>query len=192
MASRRIEISDYDPKWPDQFQSLYNSLWPSVNDIAIAIEHVGSTSVPSLAAKPIIDLDIVIATRKSLPAIVERLSHLGYKHLGNLGIENREAFSRPERNPAHNLYVCIQDGPALRNHLALRDHLRANPTDVARYSVLKRKLAQQYADDIDSYVEGKTEFIVSILAQHGFTADSLSSIQNQNQRRATPEMKSGC
>jgi GrpB-like predicted nucleotidyltransferase (UPF0157 family) len=177
-----IQVVEYTSEWRDHFDELRDRIWPSVCDIAVAIEHVGSTAVEGLAAKPIIDLDVVIPSRTDVPLMVTRLGLLGYEHLGDLGIEDREAFRTPVNQPAHNLYVCPQDSIAFRNHIAFRDHLRAHPPDVVRYSSLKKQLAQRYARDINRYVEGKTDFILSILAQHGFSADRLDSIRRANQR----------
>jgi len=153
-----------------------------VRDIAVGIEHVGSTAVPGLAAKPVIDLDIVIPSQQELPLMVVRLAGLGYEYLGNLGIQDREAFSMPENQPAHNLYVCPRDSVALRNHITLRDHLRVNPSDVVAYALLKNQLAEHFAHDIHRYVEGKSDFILSILAQYDFSAASLDSIRRANQK----------
>src|SRR5262245_3754558 len=84
--------------------------------------------------------------------------------------------------PAHHLYVCPRDSLALRNHVVFRDHLRSHPSDVVVYSSLKKQLAERFAHDMNRYVEGKTDFIVSILAQHGFSADCLDSIRRENRR----------
>jgi GrpB-like predicted nucleotidyltransferase (UPF0157 family) len=177
-----VRVVDYNPRWPDHFCRLQDWIWPSVSDLAVAVEHVGSTSVPGLAAKPVIDLDIVIPSRGEMPSMVVRLGLLGYEHRGNLGIEDREAFSMPDNQPAHNLYVCPRDSVALRNHLALRDHLRDHPSDVVAYSRLKKQLAERFSHDMDGYVEGKTGFVLSILAQYEFSADSLESIKRLNQK----------
>ena len=115
--------------------------------------------------------------------MIGRLAELNYKHLGNLGIEGREAFSRPENEPVlHNLYVCTSGSAALANHLVLRDHLRIHPQDVLAYSCLKRDLAQRFAQDIDSYVEGKTEFIRNILAKNGVALGALNALRSVNRR----------
>ena len=182
ISRARIQVVDYNPEWPDYFSQLRDRIWPFVRDIAFAIEHVGSTAVPGLSAKPIIDLDIVIPLRTDVPSVVTRLGQLGYKHLGNLGIADRAAFSTAENRPAHNLYVCPQDSVALRNHITLRDHLRTHRSDVAAYSSLKKRLAEQHPQDIDLYVAGKTDFILSILAQYDFSADRLDSIRRSNRR----------
>jgi len=118
-----VQVVDYDPDWPRIFWQLKNQIWPSVRDVALAIEHVGSTSIPGMAAKPVIDVDVVIASPTDLPLLMLRLGILGYKHRGNLGIEDREAFVAPEHQPAHHLYVCVQNSLALQNHIAVRDYL---------------------------------------------------------------------
>ncbi len=171
-TGRIVQVEEYDPEWPEHFRRLRDRIWPCVSDVAISIEHVGSTSVPGLAAKPAIDVDIVIPSRNELGVVAMRLAPLGYTHRGNLGIEDRDAFSGPEGQPHHHLYVCPRDSLALRNHITLRDHLRSHPQDVTRYSGLKRQLAEKFSRDIDRYVEGKSAFILSILARY---ASSLAS-----------------
>src|SRR5690348_3744996 len=130
---RSVSIVSYDPEWPRRFEDLCARIRPAVADLALAIEHVGSTSVPGLAAKAIIDMDVVIRSRADLPAITERLAGIGYTHLGVLGVQDRHAFRTLDDNPRHNLYVCPAESIALRNHLALRDHLRAHPADAESY-----------------------------------------------------------
>src|SRR5262245_59991111 len=102
---RTITVSDYDPRWPVFFEQRRTTLWPVVQDVAITIEHVGSTAVVGLAAKPIIDIDIVIPPEQSIEQVAARLQPLGYTHLGNLGIAGRDAFRQHNPLPAHNLYV---------------------------------------------------------------------------------------
>src|SRR5688572_23931561 len=129
---RTIVVVDYDPAWPEIFEQLRAYVWSAVHDVALAVEHVGSTSVPGLAAKPIIDMSVIVASEHKVPVTIARLATLGYVHLGTLGVEGREAFRRPEglpahKLPAHNLYVCPQGSLGLQNHLAVRDHLRTHP-----------------------------------------------------------------
>ena len=126
-------------------------------------------------------MDIVISPQQELRDVVIRLATLGYGHRGNLGIEDREAFAASSDGPSHNLYVCSAGSVALRNHLALRDHLCGHPADAAAYASLKMRLAEEFFRDIDRYVEGKTNFILSILAHHGFSVDQLASIRRANQ-----------
>jgi len=177
-----ITVVDYDPAWPARFERLRDRIWPVVADVAVAIDHVGSTSVPGLAAKPVIDLDVVLRSGGDVATAVERLAALGYAHLGDLGIAGREAFAPPPGAPDHHLYVCPPDSPALANHLALRDHLRAHPERAAEYGALKRRLARAFAHDVDGYVAGKTEFIVGVLREVGFPEDTLAPIERANRR----------
>ena len=101
---RRIEVVDYDPHWPETFETLRSRIWTAVGDVALSVEHVGSTSVPGLAAKPIIDISIVVPERSDVRTGISRLATLGYVHRGDLGIAGREAFANPEGLPRHNLY----------------------------------------------------------------------------------------
>jgi len=184
---RTIQVVPYDPEWPTVFLRLREQIWPAVCEVAIAFEHVGSTAVPGLAAKPVIDADLVIPSRDELPETITRLRTLCYEPLGDLGIADREAFREPAGTPRHNLYVCPEGSLALRNHLALRDHLRSHPEGVEAYGALKMGLATKFGHDIDGYVEGKSEFILSILSQHGFAAGELASVQEVNRRGGPKE-----
>jgi GrpB-like predicted nucleotidyltransferase (UPF0157 family) len=129
----------------------------------VTIEHVGSTAVPGLAAKPIIDLDVVIADRADLPAVMERLRSLGYLHEWDLGVPGREAFTTPAGTPPHHLYVCAVGTPALNRHLAFRDALRADSALAAAYGELKRTLATRLNPDRNAYTEAKSAFVEQAL-----------------------------
>ena len=101
-----VIVVDYDEAWPARFETLRARIWPALSDVALRVEHVGSTSVPGLAAKPIIDMTVVVAQRSDVPAVIERMATLGYRHQGTLGVEDREAFEHGPDLPRHNLYVC--------------------------------------------------------------------------------------
>ena len=179
---KTVVVVDYDPAWPDAFDQVRSRVWPAVADVATTIEHVGSTSVPGLAAKPIIDVDVVVPTVADVPAVIERLSTLGYEHLGNLGVEGREAFKSPSTPPRHHLYACSSDSLALANHLALRHYLRTHSEAAREYGDLKKQLADRFADDIDRYTDGKTDAILSILRTTGFQQPQLRAIERINRR----------
>jgi GrpB-like predicted nucleotidyltransferase (UPF0157 family) len=179
-ANSPVRVVDYDPQWPEIFRQLRNQIWPAVCDIAIAVEHVGSTSVPGMAAKPVIDLDIVVKSRADMPALLQRLAELGYRHRGNLGVEDREAFRTPEDSPPHHLYACVLNCAALNNHIALRDYLRNHPSEAEFYSALKKRLAEQFTNDRDRYMRGKTEFLLSILEKCGLSGSDIDRIKSVN------------
>ncbi len=170
---------DYDPAWPGLFEALRAPIWRVVSDVALSIEHVGSTSVPSLPAKPVIDMDVIVPAG-SVATCIERLTGLGYEHRGDLGIPQREAFGRPEGSPPHHLYVCTFGSAGLANHLAVRDYLRANASEARHYGELKKRLALEYADDRDGYTIAKTEILVEVLRKAGFSADEVAEIERLN------------
>lgn len=157
-----VVIVDYSPLWPKQFATLRSRLANLLGGLALAIEHVGSTAVPGLAAKPIIDVDVLLRSPNDLPSAIAALTSIGYKHRGDLGIPGREAFRAPAGDFRHHLYVCPNDAEYQR-HIALRDHLRANSREADAYAALKRKLAAKFGEDRDAYNNAKREFVESIL-----------------------------
>ena len=179
---RTVVVVDYDDQWPRTFEELCRRVWPAINGVALRIEHVGSTSVPQLAAKPIIDMSVVVASRSDVPAAIERLAGLGYLHQGTLGIEDRDAFREPGGWPRHNLYVCPEGTIGLVNQVAVRDYLRAHPDMARRYGELKKGLALEFPRDIDSYVFGKTDFVLDVLRRAGLAADLIAAIESVNRR----------
>ena len=175
-----VVVVDYDPNWPSSFEELRALIWPAVSDVALSFEHVGSTAVPGLRAKPVIDACVVVESRELIRPAIERIERLGYVHRGTLGVPDREAFRRPDHLPRHHLYLSPRDALSLRNQLGVRDYLRAHP-DVARaYGDLKAELAGRFPHDIDLYIDGKTEFILGILRTIGITDTELASIRDIN------------
>ncbi len=182
---QRVEVVAYDPAWPILFAQLYADLWPLVADVALSIEHVGSTSVPGLAAKPVIDMSIIVPSEREIAVVIARLATRGYRHLGNMGIEGREAFERPIDSPRHSLYLCPQGSLGIQNHLAVRDYLRAHPDMAQTYGALKQELAKRFPYEIDRYVEGKTDLILKILSAQSLEPEQLANIERAN--RHIPE-----
>ena len=152
-----VWVSEYDPEWPRLFSKIERELREQVGALALAIEHVGSTSVPGLAAKPIIDIELVIASAYQFPSVKERLENLGYIHRGPCGVPDREVFRCVIDLPPHHLYVCEAGARPLREHLGFRDALRQNPPLAAEYAALKRSLAEQYRNDRDAYYRSENQ-----------------------------------
>jgi GrpB-like predicted nucleotidyltransferase (UPF0157 family) len=134
-------IQNYDPSWPDAFSKLATIINAALATLAVAVEHIGSTAVPGLAAKPIIDLDVILASPADLPRAIQLLASIGYVHEGDLGIAGREAFRSPPGEPCHHLYVLSAGATEQRRHLAFRDALRADDALRDRYAAPKRSLA---------------------------------------------------
>jgi GrpB-like predicted nucleotidyltransferase (UPF0157 family) len=157
-----IIVVDYDPGWPAEFERLRTRAADAVGELAVAIEHVGSTAVPGLAAKPVIDLDVVVEP-VDVGGAIERLEAVGYTHYASAEVVDREWLSAPKGEKRHHLYVCPTDSDQLREHLAFRNALRESPALAAGYEALKREFAVRFRDDRHAYTEAKTEFIRSAL-----------------------------
>jgi GrpB-like predicted nucleotidyltransferase (UPF0157 family) len=158
-----VLIQDYDPAWPDAFAKLSARVSAALGSLALTIEHVGSTAVPGLAAKPIIDLDVVLAGYADLPEAIRLLETIGYVHEGDLGVAGREAFHSPSSEVRHHLYVLAAGANELNRHLAFRDALRADSDLRDKYGTLKRSLANAHMDNRNAYTQAKTAFITSMI-----------------------------
>lgn len=168
MTTRNIIVLPYDEKWQQAFLDIKSELAAALGTLALSIEHVGSTSVPGLAAKPIIDIDVVVRKTNLEPAI-KALATIGYEHEGNGGIEGREMFkySGKEHLMDHHLYVCPEDSSELKRHVLFRDYLLSHPDAVQAYSQIKKEAAELYPHDIDSYINHKGTVIEKIYKELG-------------------------
>ncbi len=161
-----IEVVDYDPSWPAQFTEIAARIRAAfVGGPPITVEHVGSTSVAGLAAKPVIDIDVIVPSPSDVSDAIVRLAALGYVHEGDKGVPGREAFRWPPGTRRHHLYLCLRDNAEGRRHVAFRDYLRAHPDDARKYETLKRELAVRFRHDRTAYSEGKTAFVEAVLAK---------------------------
>lgn len=169
MGTKRVYVAPYDAQWKEDYAAIREELAAALGDLALRIEHVGSTSVEGLSAKPIIDIDVVIEDGTKLDAVIAALGGIGYSHEGNLGIVGREAFKYDgkEHLRRHHLYVCTQDSPELRRHLVFRDYLRSHPEAVKEYSRIKEEGAALYPDDIDAYIAHKSPWIEAVYREIG-------------------------
>jgi GrpB-like predicted nucleotidyltransferase (UPF0157 family) len=131
-------IVEYNNEWPILFDKIKDELCKNVNSI-MTIEHIGSTSIKGMCAKPIIDIDIVINNENDFLKIKQELENIGYKHEGNLGINGREAFKREFKNNIildnipHHLYVCVKDNEELKRHILFRNYLTRNKNIMMEY-----------------------------------------------------------
>ena len=168
MTTRNIIVLPYDEKWKQAFLDIKSELAAALGALALSIEHVGSTSVPGLAAKPIIDIDVVVR-KTNLESAIKALATIGYEHEGNSGIEGREMFkySGKEHLMDHHLYVCPEDSSELKRHVLFRDYLLSHPDAVQAYSQIKKVAAELYPHDIDSYINHKGTVIEKIYKELG-------------------------
>lgn len=166
---RTVTVVPYQDHWPQAFACAQVALLKVLGSTALALHHIGSTAVPGLAAKPILDLLLEVTDLAALDNQTAVLAALGYVGKGENGIAGRRYFYKntpPESNQrSHHLHVFVRAAPQVRQHLALRDYLRQNPAAVAEYSALKQALARQFPNDTQSYQAGKDHFIGQLLQQ---------------------------
>lgn len=176
-----VIVEKYNPEWPNQFQQIKSGLETYLEDVEyISIEHVGSTSVPGLAAKPIIDVDIIVTRENVEPAKEALTGKANFDYLGELGIIDRHVFKDPNQTLRHNIYVCVDGVAQTRNHLGLRDTLRTNKELRDEYARVKLDLAAKDTNIID-YLEAKGVVIQKILKASGaLSREELVAIQRAN------------
>lgn len=161
-------VEEYDPEWSRSFEKIKEFLEEGLGDSFLSIEHIGSTSIKGMVAKPIIDIDIVIKPG-SFPATLQKLEVLGYLHQGDLGIKGREAFdlkdeAKKQLLPKHHMYVCQSDSEELKRHLAFKKYLEKHPEMAKKLSIYKKALAVKYNNDLNAYINGKSELVSRITA----------------------------
>jgi GrpB-like predicted nucleotidyltransferase (UPF0157 family) len=158
-------VAAYDPQWPQQFEKLRSRIDSALAGVRHITVHIGSTAVPGLDAKPIIDLDVVVADQAAVAEAISSLAAAGWQHEGDLGVPGREAFRPPASTIYHHLYLVTRGSQAHRDHMDLRDFLRAHPGEAARYARLKHQLAPLVQTDRTAYVTGKANLIAELLTQ---------------------------
>ena len=158
-----VTVVAYDPSWPARYEAERRIVAAALGGDAVLIEHIGSTSVPGLAAKPIIDI-VIAARRIPLPApCVSAMEAIGYEHLGEYGIPGREYFRKIRPAPrTHHVHVYAVGDERVAAHLVLRDYLRSHPSDAERYGTFKRTLAST-PKDAREFSAGKAELIAELL-----------------------------
>lgn len=165
MSRRPVEIVEYDEGWPLTFNRIRARVGPVIESDGARMEHVGSTAVPGLAAKPIIDVDVVVASAADIVRVTDRLGELGYACDGDLGVAGRLAFTAPADEPDHHLYLVLDGSQPYRDHIDLRDYLRNHSAEAERYAARKRQLADIARNDREMYTAAKAEFITELLAR---------------------------
>jgi GrpB-like predicted nucleotidyltransferase (UPF0157 family) len=183
-------IEPYNPNWATEFKELKSCLLEKLFGLNIDVQHVGSTAIPNLPAKPILDIDLIIHDKSLLTKISKRLENIGYTNKGEQGITGRFAFRQTsEYIPVkgnnkewqkHHLYVSYSDSLALKNHLLFREALLSDRKLVVQYATLKINLTKETGMTKEKYTNRKTDFIISILSKIGFDESELDEITNAN------------
>lgn len=158
-----IRIVDYDRAWPAMAEQERRRIEDAVGDAAVRVEHVGSTAVPGLAAKPIVDLQLSVDALEPRERYVAPLERLGYLFAPAPESPDHHFFGRPPERPrTHHLHVCAAGSAHELRHLAVRDFLRAHPDEAARYAALKREVAARHPQDRLAYIAGKDAYVTAL------------------------------
>lgn len=156
---RKIEVVDYNPKWPELFALERDVLEKTLKDVASAVHHIGSTAVPGLDAKPIIDILIEVTSLDALDALNRELQDIGYEPKGEYGIAGRRYFQKGGDERTHQIHAFLAGVPDVARHIAFRDYLIKNQVVADDYGELKRKVARDCDNDIRKYCDGKDNFV---------------------------------
>lgn len=158
-----IIVVDYDPNWKNEYLKEEHAIKEILQDELVNCFHIGSTSVPNLKAKPIIDILLVVNNINELDTYSVQFENLGYEVMGEFGIQGRRYFRKGGDNRTHQIHAFQYDHiQEIERHLSFRDYLRQSPEICKDYGELKSKLADQYPTDIDSYGDGKDDFVKKI------------------------------
>lgn len=157
----QVVIVPHDPAWHGMFLLESGMVMAALHELGIQAHHVGSTAIPGILAKPIIDILVVVADIATVDKRSDQMAALGYEVMGEYGIPMRRYFRKDNAAGirTHHVHVFAQGNPQIERHVAFRDFLRAHPDWASRYSDLKRELAAKYPDSMDGYIAGKDGFI---------------------------------
>ena len=159
-----IVLAPHSAAWAAAFEREASAILDALSDLSIELHHIGSTAIPGIVAKPVIDMLGVVPAVEALDVRAHRLSVLGYEALGEYGIQGRRYFRKnaPGGARTHQLHAFAAGSPEIERHLDFRDYLRAFPAEAAAYAALKQDLAGRCGSDMNAYSDGKTEFIRAV------------------------------
>jgi GrpB-like predicted nucleotidyltransferase (UPF0157 family) len=161
-----IHLVPYDPTWPLEFEAEAARIERACADLELRLEHIGSTAIPGLSAKPIIDILAGRPPRAAVAPYIAAMKQIGYEHKGAYGIPGRQYFRRGAPR-SHHVHMVSWTSAFWREHLAFRDFLRDHPERAREYDALKRELAPVSGDDHAAYVKGKGPFVRAVLREAG-------------------------
>jgi len=165
MSPRTIAVVDYDPGWPGAFESERSLLAQKLGEVALRIHHIGSTAVPGLAAKPIIDILVEVTSLQALDLLNEEMTALGYDAKGEYGIPGRRYFEKGGDNRTHHIHAFRYGDSNVTRYTAFRDYLRTKAEVARQYSELKKTVAGICGNDIERYCEGKDAYVKRVEAK---------------------------
>jgi GrpB-like predicted nucleotidyltransferase (UPF0157 family) len=157
----RVQVVPHDPQWLDAFESEAKQVAAALDKNVVAVHHIGSTAIPNVYAKPVIDLLVEVRDITEVDGQNSAMESLGYEVMGEYGIRSRRYFRKDNQEGirTHNIHAFAAGSAEAQRHLAFRDYMIAHPEEAQRYSELKRKLAEQHSQSMDAYMDGKDDFI---------------------------------
>jgi len=164
MTQSAVRLVPYDVLWPREFEAEAARIEQACDELPIVLEHIGSTSVPGLSAKPIIDILAGVPANADRGPYIAALRQIGYEHRGTNGLPGREYFVRGTPR-SHHVHLVSRSSALWRDHLRFRDWLRTHPETAREYEILKRQLAITFADDRRQYTDAKGPFIRAVLRE---------------------------
>ena len=195
---QHITVVNYDPEWPSKYVRERDYITEILKENCISIYHIGSTSVPGLAAKPIIDIMAVVRSLEKVDTVAEKFSEIGYEYLGEFGITGRRYLRKGGDERTHQIHIFqADDWNNIGRHLAFRDYMHTHEKERNEYAKIKKDLAQKFPYDIDGYCDGKENFVREMeeraLAQYDGAWDKLyiAARKVQHERKLSPLIEVG-
>ncbi|KNE21816.1 GrpB family protein [Virgibacillus pantothenticus] len=159
---RKVIVTPYQSKWQNLFMQEAKNIAAIFKTELVAMHHIGSTAVPGLAAKPIIDIMPVVSSIEKVDQYIEEMENLGYVALGENGIEGRRYFNKGGNERTHHVHVFEEGDDHIKRHLAFKDYLIAHPSIAKKYGDLKTALAIKYPKQIEAYISEKNDFVKEV------------------------------
>ena len=158
----RVVVTNYNPKWPRMFEAETDMIREVFGDELLAVHHIGSTSVPGLKAKPIIDIMPLVKNIEIVDKFNDKMIALGYEPMGEYGIPGRRFFRKGGDHRTHHIHIFQLGSTEVQRHLALPEYLLQHADDAKSYGELKESLAESFPNDIEAYMDGKNDFVKNL------------------------------
>lgn len=159
---RRVEVVSYNSNWKKMYKEESEKIKNTLNDIIIDIHHIGSTAIPGIKAKPVIDILAEVKDIEAVDQYNHEMEELGYEVMGEYGIPKRRFFRKGGNKRTHHIHIFQAGNEEIERHINFKEYLITHPDKRREYSKLKEKLANKYTYDVESYTNGKSDFIKEI------------------------------
>ncbi len=165
---RFVELTEHDSSWTDLFAVAKNEIKSILGDNCVEIHHIGSTAIPGICAKPIIDILPVVKDINKVDLLNNKFEALGYICQGEYGIPGRRFYWKSKEKRTHHIHLFEQGSPEILRHVAFKDFMIANKNYATAYSLIKKNIAKVFFEDIENYIDGKASFVQMIDYRTGF------------------------